>query len=228
MNNTDQKSNITLNTNAGHQPHKMQVPMSQMDNLFDTLSNLHSIPDTDRNGCGFTVCFGPYRTIMVWPDWSYARLQSADISMPANFDNIDIGINREKNCSCGTNCLRNMQSGKCTAPLVKKHLLPWLFANTNKSNLQTIKQQVSIHPLDSFLNVSKRNGPDTPYQLEIYHTDKSPTKNVGAIAKYSGKFSYQIGTQVDVRPEVVVNMGCWLTNVIMNECLTNYIRGQYE
>ncbi len=94
--------------------------------------------------------------------------------------------------------------------------------------MQTITEQVSIHPLDSFLNVSKRNGPDTPYQLEIYHTDKSPTKNVGAIAKYSGEYSYQIGSTVDVRPEVVVNMSCWLTNIITNECLQNYIRGQYE
>lgn len=52
-----------------------------------------------------------------------------------------------------------------------------------------ITEQVSIHPLDSFLNICKK-GPNTPFQLEIYHTDKSPKKNVGAIAKYSGKFSY--------------------------------------
>ena len=91
-----------------------------------------------------------------------------------------------------------------------------------------ITQQVKICPLDSFLNVREHNGPDTPYQLEVYHSDKSPTKNVGAIAKYSGKFSYQIGSQVDVQPKVTVNMGWWLTNVIMNECLQNYIRGQYE
>ena len=90
-----------------------------------------------------------------------------------------------------------------------------------------ITEQVSIHPLDSFLNICKK-GPNTPFQLEIYHTDKSPKKNVGAIAKYSGKFSYQIGSQVDVQPEVTVSMGCWLTNVIMNDCLKKYIRGQYE
>lgn len=93
--------------------------------------------------------------------------------------------------------------------------------------MQTITEQVSIHPLDSFLNVCTE-GQSALFQLEIYHTDKSPTKNVGAIAKYSGEYSYQIGSTVDVRPKVSVNTGCLLTNVIMNECLANYIRGQYE
>ena len=90
-----------------------------------------------------------------------------------------------------------------------------------------ITQQVKICPLDSFLNVREHGDPDTPYQLEVYHSDKSPNKNIGAISHYSGTYSYAIGASVDVRPHVTVNMGCWLTNIIMNECLQNYIRGQY-
>ena len=90
---------------------------------------------------------------------------------------------------------------------------------------QTITQQVKIYPLDSFLNVCKKSK-NTPYQLEVYHSDKSPTKNIGAISHYSGKYSYAIGTPVDVKPHVAVNMGCWLTNIIMNKCLQDYIREQ--
>lgn len=96
-----------------------------------------------------------------------------------------------------------------------------------KTMQHTIKEQVSIHPLDSQLNICKK-GCDAPFQLEIYHTDKSPTKNVGAIANYNGKFSYAIGSPVNVMPKIIVNNFCWLTNSIMTDCLANYIRRQYE
>ena len=89
-----------------------------------------------------------------------------------------------------------------------------------------ITQQVKICPLDSFLNVREHGGPDTPYQLEVSHSDKSPKKNIGAISHYSGKYSYTIGAHVDVKLQVSVNMGCWLTNIIMNQCLIDYVRGQ--
>ncbi|MBO7053563.1 MAG: hypothetical protein J6W27_03975 [Alphaproteobacteria bacterium] len=87
----------------------------------------------------------------------------------------------------------------------------------------TITQQVSVHPLD--MRLFKCDKRDATYQLEIYHTNESPDKNVGAIAKYNGKFSYSIGENVNVHSRIDVNLGCWLTNCIMNECLKNHIRG---
>ena len=86
----------------------------------------------------------------------------------------------------------------------------------------TITQQVSIHPLDTRLFKCEKS--DATYQLEIYHTNERPNKNVGAIAKYNGKFSYSIGANVDVHSRIDVNFGCWLTNCIMTECLKNYIK----
>ena len=89
----------------------------------------------------------------------------------------------------------------------------------------TITELVSIHPLNTKLwKCAKR---DATYQLEIYHTNESPEKNVGAISEYNGNFSYNIGTMVDVKPRVDLNLGLWLTNCIMNDCLRNYVQRGY-
>ena len=84
-----------------------------------------------------------------------------------------------------------------------------------------ITKQVSITPLDSHLNICPE-GPNAKYQLEKYYTPRSAY----AIEHYNGKFSYTIGTQVNVAPVLTLNSGSWLKNIIMNDCIT-HIREQY-
>ncbi|MBO7509222.1 MAG: hypothetical protein J6T57_03035 [Alphaproteobacteria bacterium] len=88
-------------------------------------------------------------------------------------------------------------------------------------NIHVITEQISVDPLDSRLNLCTRE--TATYQLEIYHTDKSPNKNVGAIATYNGKFSYNIGASVNVLARYV-EQGTLLTNIIENQYL-NIQRG---
>lgn len=86
---------------------------------------------------------------------------------------------------------------------------------------QIITKQVSVHPLDGGLGeCSKWNA---TYQLEIYHSDQSPKKNIAAVSEYNGQFSYPVGTTVNVEPRIDIKFGLWLTNAIMNNCLQNYI-----
>ena len=89
----------------------------------------------------------------------------------------------------------------------------------------TITQQVSIHPLNARLWKCEKS--DAIYQLETYHSDKSPEKNIGVISKYNGNFSYSSGATVDVKSRVNIAFGCWLTNVIINENLLKHIREHY-
>ena len=86
---------------------------------------------------------------------------------------------------------------------------------------QIIKKQVSIHPLDMRLNPCRASS--ASLQLEVYHTDKNPKKNVVALNNYSKTFSYQIGDTVDVAEKVVVNRWCWLTNTVKSAFLVNYL-----
>ena len=81
---------------------------------------------------------------------------------------------------------------------------------------ERITEQVSIIQLDSTLKLCPM-GQTPMYQLEEYYTPKQ----VYAIANYSGKYSYGIGTIVDVQPIVTIKKEGWLTNMIMNECLAN-------
>lgn len=85
----------------------------------------------------------------------------------------------------------------------------------------TIQKTVSIHPLDTRLNPCSAGS--ASFQLEIYHTDKSPKKNVAVLNVYNKKFSYQIGDIVDVSAKVVVNKYCWLTNIVKNAFLIDYL-----
>ncbi len=98
-------------------------------------------------------------------------------------------------------------------------------AKKKQNNIHVITEQVSIDPLDRGLNLCAAE--DATYQLEIYHTDKSPNKNVGVIATYKRKFSYNIGKSVNVLPRVYVGRGTLLYNVIQNKCLTTYIQRGY-
>ena len=83
-------------------------------------------------------------------------------------------------------------------------------AKKKQNNIHVITEQVSIDPLDRGLNLCAAE--DATYQLEIYHTDKSPNKNVGVI---------------NVLPRVYVGRGTLLYNVIQNKCLTTYIQRGY-
>lgn len=85
----------------------------------------------------------------------------------------------------------------------------------------TVKEQVSIHPMDTRLNPCCASS--ASFQLEIYHTDKSPKKNIVVLNNYNKKFSYQIGDNVDVCAKVVVNRWCWLTNIVKNSFLFDYL-----
>jgi hypothetical protein len=98
-------------------------------------------------------------------------------------------------------------------------------AKKKQNNIHVITEQVSIDPLDRGLNLCAAE--DATYQLEIYHTDKSPNKNIGVIATYKRKFWYNIGKSVNVLPSVYVWPGTLLTNVVKNKCLTTYVQRGY-
>ena len=85
----------------------------------------------------------------------------------------------------------------------------------------TIQKQVSIHPIDTRLNPCSAGS--ASFQLEIYRTDKSPEKNVAVLNVYNEKFSYKIGDTVDVSARVSINRFCWLTNVVKNAFLIDYL-----
>ena len=77
---------------------------------------------------------------------------------------------------------------------------------------QQISQQVSIDKLDYGLYPT--NNKNAPYQLEIYHTEEQPTKNIGALNKNTGTFSFKVGDTVDVTPKTTISNGPLLTNII--------------
>ena len=85
---------------------------------------------------------------------------------------------------------------------------------------QKISQQVSIDKLDHRLYPT--DNANAPYQLEIYHTQEQPGKNIGVLNKNTKKFSYKVGEVVDVRPKVLVSQYLLLQNIVMNEFLKNY------
>lgn len=91
----------------------------------------------------------------------------------------------------------------------------------NKMN-QTIAKIISIDPLDYNLNPS--NFSSAPYQLEVYHTIQYPNKNVGVLNYNTGHASYKEGDIIDVTPQVIISQYKFLTNVVMNTFLKNYLR----
>jgi len=87
---------------------------------------------------------------------------------------------------------------------------------------QTIIEAVSIHNIDYRLNPSKAS--NAPYQLEIYHTKEQPNTNIGVLNNNTKKFSYEIGSVVDVTPKVNVSTYTFLTNIVVNSFLQNYLK----
>ena len=85
---------------------------------------------------------------------------------------------------------------------------------------QKISQQVSINKLDYRLYPTDNE--NAPYQLEIYHTEEQPNKNIGVLNKNTNKYSYKIGDTVDVRQKVSVSQYTLLQNIVMNKFLKNY------
>lgn len=90
----------------------------------------------------------------------------------------------------------------------------------------TIKKQVSIYPLDARLNPCSAGS--ASFQLEVYRTNEGQKKNISVLNVYNKRFSYQIGDSVDVSDKVVVNRWCWLTNVVKNAFLTDYLSKAYQ
>ncbi|MBQ0012977.1 MAG: hypothetical protein KBS86_00170 [Proteobacteria bacterium] len=89
---------------------------------------------------------------------------------------------------------------------------------------QTITKTVTIIPMDNKFNIyySKR----APYQLEVYYTEKKPTKCVGILNSNSRKFSHKVGDIIDVSTKVNINSHCYLTNVVINKFLQNYLNNR--
>jgi hypothetical protein len=85
---------------------------------------------------------------------------------------------------------------------------------------QTISQQVSIDKLDNKLYPT--DNANAPYQLEIYHTQEQPNKNIGVLNKNTQQFSYKVGDVVDVRQKILISQYILLQNIVMNKFLKNY------
>jgi len=87
---------------------------------------------------------------------------------------------------------------------------------------QTVTKTVSIHKID--YRLYSTNMLNAPFQLEIYHTKEEPGKNIGVLNNNTKKFSYKIGDIVDVAPKVNVSSSTFLTNIVMNTFLQNYMK----
>ena len=87
---------------------------------------------------------------------------------------------------------------------------------------QTITRTVSIDPVDYRLNPT--DSKNAPYQLEIYRTKEHPGVNVGVLSKNTTQFSHKIGDVINVTSRVRVTKYMFLTNVVMNTVLKEYIQ----
>lgn len=85
---------------------------------------------------------------------------------------------------------------------------------------QTIKTQDSITPLDA--RFGKCSPEHAVMQLEIYHT--ANMKTIACISAPTGKFSYNIGTNVNTH--VQVNNWCYLANIIPTKFLNKILLNQ--
>ena len=87
---------------------------------------------------------------------------------------------------------------------------------------QKISQQVSISKLDHRLYPT--NNANAPYQLEVYHTQEQPKKNIGVLMENTQKFSYKVGEVVDVRQKVAISQYLLLQNIVMNSFLQTFLK----
>lgn len=89
---------------------------------------------------------------------------------------------------------------------------------------RTIQKQLAITYLDSRLN--KCSSSDATMQLESYYTTDEPPLKIGAISPVKRRFTYSVGSTVDVESKILVNNTCMLTNIISTEFLKEYINNQ--
>ena len=87
---------------------------------------------------------------------------------------------------------------------------------------QTIKEQVSISPLDYRLQPTEAK--DAPFQLEIYHFKEQPGTNIGVLNDNTATYSYKIGAVVYVTPKVTGPNHMLLTNIVMNHFLQTLLQ----